>query len=147
MVSSRNIESNKRGIVGNYGKTAVRAVELLNDFTGLTPTTAWIVAAEEILPHSRTARGKSCPRGAFVGLCQAGYVQGIVVNKVADAAADTKPLKNQRYAVKAAQILCDNPAISQNQLWDKATEGLNPEQNGQMDVVITLYNQGLLCVG
>ena len=66
-----------------YGRATIRALEL--SIMGIPPHDAWKQATEELFPNSPTGRDKGCPKGAFLGLCQEGYVKGIAPRKCTDS--------------------------------------------------------------
>jgi len=91
------------------------------------------------MSQSKSSQNKGCPRGAYLGLCETGIVDGIPVGKY------TNSQKNRSYAVSALIQLCTDPTLASgpNALW-LAAGCPNIKQNDQMDVVISLWNVGLL---
>lgn len=124
-----------------YGDTAVAAA---NSYAqGKDPRQCW----EQSVTHftsSKESRKKACPRSAFLGLCQEGYVRGIPKGSYISPGC-----RNDKYAVVAAKAVLkdNNKKYSKSELWGKVTETY-PEsaknQNGQMDVVLALKEHGLL---
>lgn len=132
--------------MGKYGTAAVRARQIYQE-SSQRPDAAWRVAAAEIFPDSPESRRKGCPRHAFVGLCAAGMVQGIPPA----ASRDSDENLNAAYAVTAARLLTAEPQLGDagpTALWRRvmAELGLDTSKkpNGQMDVVLALWKQGLL---
>ena len=127
--------------MGKYGETAVEAVNLLNSGRAKSPRDAWDKAAAKIFSESLSisSQGKGCPRDAFLGLCEEGLVKGVAPGNY------TSSEKNKEYAVKAVQILKNNPTSSYSQLalWKKVSGG-GISHNGQMDVVLSLWKNGLI---
>ena len=124
-------------MANRYGEAALMAVgrELSE---GLNPKARWDTAMERLYPTSPTARRKSCPRGAFLGLCEEGLVRGIPAGQYA-ASKD-----NKSYAVKAAALLTEGKqSWSASGLWRAVA---NPEKthNSQMDVVLALWKNGFI---
>ncbi|PWC14229.1 hypothetical protein B4923_04800 [Brenneria roseae subsp. americana] len=127
--------------MGVYGETAVAVANSYSP--GQDPRECW----EHSITHftnSRESRKKGCPKSAFLGLCQKGYVKGI---QKGDYLPPESPNKN--YAVAAAKLVLKEPGskYSKAELWKKATEDYPmaaKNQNGQMDVVLALKEAGLL---
>lgn len=123
-----------------FGKTAIRAVELCVE-NKKNPITAWESACDEIFEDSNTSRDKSCPRNAFLGLCEDGFICGIPPGNYTQSVK--KENRNKEYAVKAVGKLREDPTFvdSTTRLWEIVTR---ISHNGQMDVVIALWNAGLI---
>ena len=125
--------------MGDYGIAAVNATTIVKSGQHQSPVTAWQAAVSAQFPASQSSQRKSCPRGAYLGLCETGLVSGIPVGNY------TNSQKNKSYAVSALNQLCINPSLASNpnNLW-KAAGCPNIKQNNQMDVVIALWNARLL---
>lgn len=125
--------------MGDYGIAAVNATNSVKSGQHQSPVTAWQVAVSAQFPTSQSSQGKSCPRGAYLGLCETGLVDGIPAGNY------TNSQKNKSYAVSALNQLCINSSLASNPnaLWI-AAGCPNIRQNNQMDVVIALWNAGLL---
>ena len=131
--------SGEKPLVSGYGAVAVAAVELVHG--GLAPASAWAQAALAIFPHSQSQQDKGCPRGAFLGLCEAGIVAGVQTGKYSGS------VKNKGYAVRAVTLLGADPSLAESGskvLWDRVMSGESKAPNGQMDVVLALWRNGLL---
>ena len=61
--------------MGKYGKTAVIAVNLLRENKTSDPIKAWELASYQVFPDSESSRSKSCPKNAFLGLCEDGQIR------------------------------------------------------------------------
>ncbi|MCU6679339.1 DUF6979 family protein [Leclercia tamurae] len=123
-----------------YGLVTLNAVELINQ--QLSPTEAW----------SRAVAGKEkgCPKSAFLGLCQFGWVKGVRPGEYLSARALNGP--NKDYAIRAARlVLADSESIyTPRQLWTLSTVALiqpAANHNQQMNVVLALKEAGLLIEG
>jgi hypothetical protein len=130
----------KGTLMGKYGKCARVTVDLVTQGREADPVRAWASAALSIFPDSESSRKKGCPKDAFLGLCETGIVKGITKGKY------TRSLLNKKYALDAVNILKKNPRLSDSEraLWD-AVQGKNRKiHNSQMDVVITLWQDGLI---
>ena len=134
--------------MGKFGLAAVRAEDLYRQ--GTRPIDrAWEVAAGEVFVDAPESRRKSCPRGAFLGLCRAGLVRGV---------SPTRPDSleegaNAKYAVTAAHLLAADPTLAAagpTKLWKRVMEELglssSKKHNQQMDVVLSLWSADSLAV-
>lgn len=126
----------------SYAKAALKAVELYQRKLAASPMEAWKMAVEIYLP-TLEGRRKACPKGAFLGLCEEGRVQNVPFGNY------TKSQLNKAYAVRAVGLLCSKPhfATDVTKLWGELMRGgddENKRHNGQMDVVIALWNAGLI---
>ena len=117
----------------NYGLTAIRAIEIFKNNN--SPEEAWKEAALEIMT-SESAQKKGCPKSAFLGLCEAGFIKGIPKGNY------TRSKKNKDYAIDAVNILKNNKNISLgvNELWE-LVDNNGISHNSQMDVVLALWNE------
>ncbi len=127
--------------MGAHGEVALRAVRLICSGAADSPTGAWKQAAREVFPQRHSQQKKSCPRLAFLGLCEGGWVDGVPSNPGTSSSA------NKRYAVRAAELLFSDPKLadrSPQSLWKLIMEDGAKVHNSQMDVVLALYRAGLL---
>ncbi len=131
--------------MGQYGDVAVAAARACAAGVVQNPRRAWQTAVERAT-RSATSRRKGCPRDAFLGLCGEGMVTGIGAGEYLQPTA----WKNKQYAVNIAQWLLsreDAAAVDADQLWNVARRGVEDpaeNQNGQLDVVVSLHTAGLL---
>lgn len=125
-----------------YGQVAVKAVEILTKYHGTAPEEAWWRAAEEIFFDSPSSQAKCCPKGAFLGLCEEGYIEGVPIGKY------TKSAKNKKYALRIVEYIKMRPmnAYDKNELWAYAIKGetATKKKNQQIEVVLALKDAGLL---
>ncbi|RZN63290.1 hypothetical protein [Methanonatronarchaeum sp. AMET6-2] len=119
-----------------YGDVAVRAVEIVGSGAIESPGRAWDKAAGEIISSS-SSRSKCCPKIAFLGLCEEGFVEGI------ESGDYTSSVKNKGYAVDALKLLEDKDWLSKNELWDNVAPS-GKSYNSQIDVVVGLWSEGLI---
>ena len=126
--------------MAGYRDAAVLAAELISSDSSAEPVAAWKQATSRVFPSSADMRKKGCPKGAFLGLCNAGLIVGVEPGDYA------KPTKNGEYAVDAVDVLRKNKflALQPNLLWKKVA-GNAKTQNQQMDVVVGLWEAGLIC--
>ena len=125
-----------------YGRVAIRAAELVVTRTCPSPVAAWVTAAHEVFSHSTSQQAKSCPKGAFLGLCEEGLVSGVPSGRY------TESRDNKAYAVRAAALLAHDPNLANDgptRLWNAVLVGHRKRHNSQMNVVLALYRSGLLC--
>jgi len=121
-----------------YGKAALAAAQDC-ERNHRSPTSAWLDAVKKEFPKSVSSQEKCCPRGAFLGLCEAGLVRGIPRG---DYIGGTL---NAQYAVVAVTHLWEEPSLANDarKLWRSVTSG-SKKHNCQMDVVIALWRECLL---
>jgi hypothetical protein len=131
---------NKGYSMGKYGQAAVEAQKLLtNGIAG--PRDAWEISTSQIFGKGTSSQIKGCPKHAFLGLCEEGLVRGVSPG----AYASSKENKNKEYAIRAVNILKNNPQheFKKKELWTKITKD-EITHNQQMDVVLALWNARLL---
>ena len=106
---------------------------------GTGPAKRWESAMEKLYPTSPSAQKKGCPRGAFLGLCEEGLVKGIPAGRY------TASKENKAYAVQAVVLLTEGARNwSIGELWRAVSNGAEKTHNSQMDVVLALWNNGLI---
>ena len=132
--------------MGKYGDTAVRAAGLLQQGHE-SARDAWQTITEQIFAGSEDGRRKPCPREAFLGLCQAGMIRGVS----AASCVESDSGLNRGYAREAVRLLRADPKLAQGAspaLWRRVMTELRADEtkrhNQQMDVVLTLWNKGLI---
>jgi len=123
--------------MGQYGRAAVRAAAMLEKSEFPDPEAAWrkAIAHETTNDHSRN---KSCPRGAFLGLCAAGVVRGV------RAQPEYLPGKNGEYAIRMLKAIRTEEGVlsDRDRLWHIAVGDPSKHENGQIDVVTTMWKEG-----
>jgi uncharacterized protein DUF6979 len=125
--------------MNKYGDAAVYAVKQYRNAT-TSPREAWDKATCKIFtPHSPSQK-KGCPRNAFLGLCEEGLVIGF------SKGSYTRSRKNKDYAIHALRLLKNDQNLANNVdgLWKAVTNDNEKKHNSQMDVVVALWNSGLL---
>ena len=124
--------------MGQNGKAALEAVKSVV-YRNMTPKDAWETAICKYT-DSESSQKKTCPLNAFLGLCEEGMIRGISGTLPGFYKAGKK---NKAYAVRAVEILREEPTLSVNKkvLWKRVTRITH---NGQMDVVTSLWNSGLI---
>jgi len=123
-----------------YGYVAVYSTMLCQEKETYSPPQAWEVAVENCLAKDSMKRN-GCPRNAFLGLCEEGFVQGIPPGKY------TRSMQSKKYAIDAAILLSENPEYlyKRKKFWEVISNGCKID-NRQLDVVIELYKCKLLNV-
>lgn len=111
--------------MGKYGEVAVKAAQYIKE--GKDPLPAWEKASCEIFEPGSSSQKKGCPKNAFLGLYGG---RG----------------KNATYAQTALAYLKANPlqSITADELWAIVMSGTRKVHNHQMDVVLSLYKEGLI---
>lgn len=126
--------------MSKYGEVAVAAALMVSRGQVTNPPDAWCAAVEQIFPGRLASQRKSCPRGAFLGLCESGLVKGV------PSGSYTRSRLNKKYALDALEALRENPALanSPDKLWCLIIGQNAKVENAQMDVVISLWQKGLI---
>lgn len=122
-----------------YAKAAVNAVlHFQNNPVNIIQS--WQFAAREQFPDQIESQKKGCPKSAFLGLCEDGFVKGVPAGNY------TRGKLNKSYAVKAVSILKANrdSNINSKELWELVMDGESKTPNSQMDVVLALKESDLL---
>src|ERR1700733_1983988 len=123
-------------MANRYGEAALIAAR---DSAGTSPARRWQSAIERIYPTSVSAQTKGGPRGAFLGLCEEGLVEGIPPGHY------TTSKDNKGYAVQAARLLSEGTQKwSISELWRAVSDDPEKAHNSQMDVVLGLWKKGLI---
>ena len=128
-----------------YGNSALLAMKLITSNQAQGPGDAWETGTTSVFGKGSSSQVKSCPRDAFLGLCEAGLVRGVTSGQY------TRSTKNKAYAVKAAKMIKAQPSLSgkgEIDLWRKVMHALGESPaktyNQQMDVVLTLFQNGFI---
>jgi len=127
--------------MGKYADVAIRAVSLYTSGEASSIVEAWEIVACKTF-ETETSRKKSCPRTTFLGACESGIVVGVPAGVYN---LKLKRNKNKQYGLKAITLLQQDPALADhpNLLWLKiGNAGI--KKNDQMDVITTLWKQGLI---
>ncbi|PKV51895.1 hypothetical protein ATE84_3995 [Aquimarina sp. MAR_2010_214] len=124
--------------MNKYGTAAINAAKKSQN-----PIESWKTATKKNF-NSKDSQDKSCPKNAFLGLCEAGLIKNI---KAGSYFKTSKPNVNKQYAITAVKILKRTPTISRKELWKQVKIELlieKKDHNSQMDVVLALWNEGLI---
>lgn len=126
-----------------YGKVAVLAAAKAAS-SKITPSEAWESVAQEIFSGKKASIQKGCPKAAFLGLCNEGYVKGIKKHNYIRSG------KNKDYAIAAIELLRKGKgSLEPYALWKEVLSKVCPSEtdkayNSQMDVVLALWNEKLI---
>jgi hypothetical protein len=121
-------------MANRYGEAALYASHPDRHHPKATPLDRWNEATRQLYPTSPTQQKKGSPKGAFLGLCEAGWVKGIPPGQY------TGSNKHKTYAIRAIELLLDGTAErSVPALWRQVTEGEDVPHSSQMDVVMALW--------
>jgi hypothetical protein len=128
--------------MGKYGDCARESARLAA--SGMHPPDAWEKVSASVFGGGTWSQRKGCPRGAFLGLCSVGLVRGVPARHSGPSAGAAG--RNGGYAVKAVRILRISPELASDKraLWARVMEGEEKRHNEQMDVVLALFNDGLI---
>ena len=126
--------------MGQYGKAAISATKRICN--GMDPVKAWNLSIKE-LTNSNDSIIKGCPKSAYLGFCEDGYVKGVNNGNY------TTGTKNKGYALKAVEIIHRTPnrTFTKKELWAQVLDELGlpfKKENSHMDVVFSLHNEDLL---
>ena len=126
--------------MNKYAQSAVLATTYVNSGQAMDPVNAWKKAVCEIFPKSVSSQKKGCPKGAFLGLCEEGMIKGV------PRGSYTRSIDNKRYAVNGVTELKRNPELAKDprELWEAVMKSAEKKENSQMDVVIALWDAGLI---
>ncbi len=126
--------------MSKYGKAAIEAAKLATSKKGLDPINAWQKATVKVFGKGTPSQLKSCPRGAFLGLCSVGLIKDLASGNY------TRSKKNKKYAIDAITLLRKNPGLVSDKvrLWNEVVRGSSKSHNEQMGVVIALWDNGFI---
>ncbi len=126
--------------MNKYAQSALEAVKLFTLQSCPSPREAWEEATKQIFGENTDAQNKGCPRDAFLGLCEEGLIKGIPRGRYCNS------IKNKKYALSALNYLRQDPSLSRQpaNLWEIVMDGEQKKHNSQMDVVLALWNSGLI---
>jgi hypothetical protein len=125
-------------LANKYGEAALIAVRMQTYGKAITPAERWDQAIKQLYPTSPSAQRKGSPRGAFLGLCEAGLVKGIAPDH------SIGKNKNKDYAVRAVDLLVAGTHKTVTTLWAAVKDEEEMEHSGQMDVVLALWKNDLI---
>jgi hypothetical protein len=126
------------GKMGMYGRAAINAARMLSGGVPSDPEKAWDRAIARETKSSESRR-KSCPRGAFLELCVAGVIAGC------QARPSLLRSSNGEYAIEILKAIRANEELlsDRERLW-RVAAGRDKRENGQVDVVVSLWENGVI---
>lgn len=126
--------------MGKYGQAAIEAAKLLISKAITEPAIAWDIATTKIFGKGTASKEKGCPKNTFFGLCEYGFIKNVPKKSYSGSE------ENIRYAIKAVRLLMKNPDLANDEksLWKEVIGDEIKKHNGQMDVVITLFEHKLI---
>ncbi|WP_291637657.1 hypothetical protein [Clostridium sp.] len=124
--------------MSKFGECALKSLKLILEDNSLTPREAWQIVSIELFGEGTSSQRKVCPKSTFLGLCEEGLVKGIEKGKY------TASKKNKYYGLTAVGILEKNmhKIFEAEELWSLVTD--NKEHDGQMDIVLELWENGMI---
>jgi hypothetical protein len=123
-------------MANRYGEAAILAAR---GSGSASPVAQWQRAVEKLYPTSAVAQDKNAPRGAFLGLCEVGLVKGVPAGDYSAAR------EHKAYAVQAVALLASSiEKLSISALWRAVANDPAKLHNNQMDIVLALWNNGLI---
>src|SRR4051812_7017935 len=114
--------------MGKYGDIAVEATRAVQAGSARSPVDAWQAAAERTFSGQIASQKKGCPKGAYLGLCEEGWVVGVPRGRYS-AGVD-----NKAYAVAGVQLLIHEPELVEAgaaELWRRVMGGRRKTPNSQ----------------
>ena len=122
--------------MGVFGDIALQAWKSAAH-EGVSPPDAWRAAIEEQYPDPtkrKNALKHTCPKGAFLGLCQKGIVRGIRAGNYTDS------VKSSGLALSAVERLKADPSLAarKSRLVQLVFGNRAP---AELDVVLALWEQ------
>ncbi|TXD53640.1 MULTISPECIES: DUF6979 family protein [unclassified Polaribacter] len=122
--------------LNKYGLTPLKNAQNFKELYSITEVYARAATA---IFETKSSQEKSCPKNTFLGLCELGLVKGIPKGNY------TKSVKNKEYALQAVEILkwAETKTFTPKELWAALNPG-DKRSNSQMEVVLALWNEGLI---
>ena len=124
-------------MANKYGEAALIAARL-DVPERVSAAERWDVAVRQLYPEKPYMQKKGSPKGAFLGLCEAGLVKGVPASEAVSGG------RNGAFAVKAVELLKAGTHRTVSALWAEVSAGEELEHSAQMDVVLALWKNGLV---
>jgi hypothetical protein len=123
-----------------YAQAALLAAKTAQG--GTNAALAWEEATIKIFGKGTASQKKGCPKGAFLGLCEEGLVEGVDAGTYLANGAKNK---SKRYALAALELLKKERSIPENRnaFWQRVP-GTPNAHNGQLDVLFALVEEGFI---
>ncbi|MWV43394.1 hypothetical protein GRF59_07085 [Paenibacillus sp. HJL G12] len=128
--------------MSKYAQAAIEAVELVYQGVTDSPVKAWDMATSKLFGKGSWGQKKGCPKNAFLGLCEDGFIEGIpkgIYNTRENSI-------NKNYAIRAIELITEQPKLLEDikELWNRASNGNGISHNHQMHIVKALYNKNYI---
>lgn len=126
-----------------YVQAAINAVHYVETKKFVDPVEAWSFATGELFGEGSWGQRKGCPKTAFLGLCEDGYVKGIPQGRY----NHKENSLNKRYAINTVKLFHEDPSMAHEnskKLWSVVTEGKVIKPNYQVDIVKALWRKGMI---
>ena len=124
----------------SHGQVAVDAVREFQNQQHQNLLQAW----DQALKLNNVPYNKVCPRVAFLGLCESGYVVGVPQGNYIQKSTPSK-IKQKAVRIKNIIMNTNPPALptqSKTTVWTQV--GGTGQHEGVIDVVYALFNSGVL---
>ena len=110
-------------MANQYGKAAIMAARQ-GPSDSPDPKVRWDAAMKK-LSTSKSSQKKTCPKDAFLGLCDVGLVKGVHQGNY------TESINNKEYAIRAVELLENKGAqfSSRSALWRAVMNGDEKSEN------------------
>lgn len=126
--------------MSKYAQAAVQTVRRNQNKKTPDMRSEWEISMREMFPTQEASRKKGCPKNAFLGLCEEGYVVGIPLGSYNVKAKN----RNKNYAIDAAKLV-SNGLIDEKMLWI-AVAGPRKTSNSQVKIVLALFEAKMLII-
>ncbi|MEK3707104.1 hypothetical protein MKY87_23955 [Paenibacillus sp. FSL R7-0198] len=126
-----------------YVQAAINAVDYVQNKKFVNPVEAWNFATGDLFGEGSWGQRKGCPRTAFLGLCEDGYVRGIPQGRY----NHKENSLNKRYAIDTVKLFHEDSSmvhVDSKKLWTVVTEGKVIKSNYQVDIVKGLWGKGMI---
>jgi hypothetical protein len=120
-----------------YAQAALDAMRRIKN--GEMIQLAWESATIDLFGKGTSGQKKGCPKHSFLGLCEAGLIEGIPKGKY----SNKENSRNKGYAIKAVELIRGDCSKMNNKmaLWQEITD---VKPNHQLDVVFVLIENGYI---
>jgi len=128
-----------------YENAAKEAIKMYRDGSSLDLEEIWENAVSKFTT-SKNSIIKGCPKGAFLGLCEEGLINGIPAGCYT---RNSGKQMNKMYALTAVELLESSPneIFNEMDLWRQVLDNLDYEYKqpqDQMKIVLVLWNNQLI---
>jgi len=121
-----------------YAQAAIETVRKNQGKASPDMRLEWEKTMMEFFPTQEASRKKGCPKNAFLGLCEDGYIIDIPKGDY----GVKKGSLNKGYATKAANLALKG-LTNEKELW-AIVASADKRPNSQMSIVLALLNANML---